>query len=232
MKSIKITMLFLSFLFCLGCEKSEGDEGKKKEVSYMKEETEKRKLTLEERIELLRTLKPVMPIENATFTSFYGQLPNAPRAYRNGYHEGIDFYDGFCSVKIEEGTPVLAIADGEIIRVDSHYVEIDPEERDKLLQEAHEVGDTPESTLDLLRGRQVWIDHGNGIITRYCHLSGVESGVKGSVEKGTVIGFVGGSGTKSKTPHLHFEIRLGDDFLGRGNSPEENKKLLDDIFQQ
>ncbi len=58
-------------------------------------------------------------------------------------------------------------------------------------------------------GRAIIIDHGNGISTRYGHLSGfaVTSGQK--VQRGEVIGYVGDSG-RSTGPHLHYEVRIND----------------------
>jgi len=56
-------------------------------------------------------------------------------------------------------------------------------------------------------GRMVEIDHGNGLSTRYGHLSsfapGIVPGVR--VQKGDLIGFVGNTG-RSTGPHLHFEL--------------------------
>jgi murein DD-endopeptidase MepM/ murein hydrolase activator NlpD len=181
-------------------------------------------------IEALKRLKPIMPIKNATISTFNGQLANAPRKYRNGFHQGFDFYEGFCSVKIEKGTPVVAIGDGRIIRADTDYVEVEPKKRETLLQEAHNLSYTLDSTLDILRGRQIWVDHGHNIVSRYCHLSGIDSEIAKYVTKGEIIGFVGGTGTKSKVPHLHFEIRLGDDFLGKGKSPREIREIINYIF--
>jgi murein DD-endopeptidase MepM/ murein hydrolase activator NlpD len=58
-------------------------------------------------------------------------------------------------------------------------------------------------------GKTIMIDHGNGISTRYGHLSGfaVTSGQK--VQRGDVIGYVGESG-RSTGPHLHYEVRIND----------------------
>jgi murein DD-endopeptidase MepM/ murein hydrolase activator NlpD len=227
MRRYELFFSIFCLIFFVSCGK--GDE-KECDLDKEKEAEIEHVLTFDQWVDLLKGLKPVMPVEDAHFTDFFGQLPNAPRKYRSGFHEGIDFYNGFCGVTIKKGTSVRAIADGMVIRSDTLYTEIEPAKRKELLAEAHNAGDTPETTLDILRGCQVWIDHGNGIITRYCHLSGVSTNAKGKVTKGMVIGYIGGSGTESRTPHLHFEIRFGDDYFGRGKTPEENKKVLDEIF--
>ncbi|MCK4234712.1 M23 family metallopeptidase [candidate division WOR-3 bacterium] len=231
MKITRWLLLFFIINLCQNCVRGNVSE-EDTEMKVGKNKVGKEELSYEERIEILKeSIEELVKVANRD-TRFHGQLPNAPRKYRNGFHEGIDFYDGFCGVKIEEGTPVLSIADGKVIRVDKQYVEISIEKRDELLAEAYNCGYTPDSTLDILRGMQVWIDHRNGIVTRYCHLSKINPGLKGEVKKGEIIGFVGGSGTKSKTPHLHFEIRIGEDFLGKGKSTDENLKLLEEIFNK
>lgn len=55
-------------------------------------------------------------------------------------------------------------------------------------------------------GNVVTIDHGNGYVTRYAHLSDVEARKGRKVRKGTRIGYVGVSGN-SFAPHLHYEVR-------------------------
>ena len=54
-------------------------------------------------------------------------------------------------------------------------------------------------------GHNVWIDHGNGYVTRYAHLSDVKAVRGRRVKRGDVLGSVGMSG-KSFAPHLHYEI--------------------------
>lgn len=138
-------------------------------------------------------------------------LPGSARDYRGGYHEGIDFPLAF-------GMPVAAAKAGTIVRIDSDYTEWSVDEQIAGEDTGFQLGYTPAAVLDKLRGRQVWIDHGHGVVTRYAHLMSVELFSVGSiVEQGTVIGRVGNSGTKAG-PHLHIEIRVADSYLGDGLS--------------
>jgi len=58
-------------------------------------------------------------------------------------------------------------------------------------------------------GKAIMIDHGNGISTRYGHLSGYAVAAGQRVHRGDVIGYVGESG-RSTGPHLHYEVRIND----------------------
>src|SRR6516164_9682968 len=56
-------------------------------------------------------------------------------------------------------------------------------------------------------GRVVDVDHGNGLSTRYGHLSSIAVRVGQSIKTGQIIGKVGSTG-RSTGPHLHYETRL------------------------
>ncbi len=58
-------------------------------------------------------------------------------------------------------------------------------------------------------GKAVMINHGNGISTRYGHLSGFAVTAGQVVHRGDTIGYVGESG-RSTGPHLHYEVRIND----------------------
>ena len=56
-------------------------------------------------------------------------------------------------------------------------------------------------------GRMVEVDHGNGVTSRYGHMSKVLAKKGEKVTKGSILGKVGSSG-RSTGPHLHFETRI------------------------
>jgi murein DD-endopeptidase MepM/ murein hydrolase activator NlpD len=57
-------------------------------------------------------------------------------------------------------------------------------------------------------GNVIQIDHGNGYVTVYAHLSQINVGVCTAVGQGTLIGLAGNTGN-SFGAHLHFEVRYG-----------------------
>lgn len=166
----------------------------------------------------------LIPLAGESVPSEAELLPEAARDYRAGIHEGIDF-------PADAGTPVVAAADGRIVRADRAFTDWTAEERAAALRQAIELGRTPESTLDRIRGRQVWIDHGGGLVTRYVHLQSVAVSVGEHVPAGAVIGTVGSSGLPEGGPHLHFEIRIGDSYLGDGLTPTELARALREAFR-
>jgi murein DD-endopeptidase MepM/ murein hydrolase activator NlpD len=179
-----------------------------------------------------------MPVAGACLTPDDGQMPNAMREYRSGIHEGVDFFTAYACVDVARGTSALAAADGVVVRADKDYRQLTAKEITILEQKSLAQGFTDEGTLDKFRGRQVWVDHGGGIVTRYCHLTEIPADLQvGShVKQGDTVGYVGDSGTPESATnpdfalHLHFEVRVGDSYLGAGLGRLETRNLYKEAF--
>jgi murein DD-endopeptidase MepM/ murein hydrolase activator NlpD len=180
----------------------------------------------------------LIPIEGACLPVDDEQMPNAPREYRNGIHEGVDFFTGFSCVDVPIDLPVHAAKGGEVIRADHDFSPLTQEEVDEYEQRAIDQGFTDAAALDRFRGRQLWIRHDDNTVTRYCHLNRISDVVlPGSqVERGDIVGFTGDTGLPESLTnpgfaiHLHFELRIGDSYLGEGLPPDEVRALYENSF--
>ncbi|MBN1658325.1 MAG: peptidoglycan DD-metalloendopeptidase family protein [Anaerolineae bacterium] len=179
------------------------------------------------------------PIEGAHITNRDFQMPGAPRHYRLGVHEGIDFYSHTVGVTVKSGTPVHAVADGVVVRALVDYQPLTRTQANDWYDRCTSLGYTPADVLDGYRGRQVWIDHGGGIVSRYAHLSAIEPGiVEGvKVKQGQIIAAVGNSGTPGSLDsatydaHLHLEIWFNDAFVGQFLRPIEAREWIEKILR-
>ncbi len=180
-----------------------------------------------------------MPHEGACLPGSDRLMPNAPRGYRYGVHEGVDFYAGYvCGAAVEYGAPIHAAKSGTVSLALHDYHDLIGEEWQEILARSQSSLSTSGDDLHVLRGRQVWIDHDDGTSTRYAHLSGIVANldVDDTVEAGELIAFIGNSGTPESITnpageaHLHFELRVGDSFLGAGLPPGDVRRLYELAF--
>lgn len=179
------------------------------------------------------------PIPGAGLPRTASNLPGAERSYRSGFSQGFDFVDGDVAVPVPYGAAVLSATQGQVVRADTAFAEMDPRAWQSLLADVSE-GATEEQ-LDQLRGRQLWIRTSDGTTLRYGHLSAIAPGlvVGRNVQRGQVIGFVGNSGTDDGVAgardkaRLRFEVWFeGDEagFLGDGLSADEVRLAAASLF--
>jgi murein DD-endopeptidase MepM/ murein hydrolase activator NlpD len=160
------------------------------------------------------------------------QMPGAPRHYRLGIHEGIDFYWA-------NGTPVYAAAAGTVIRATVDYERPSETAFNRRRAENLELGYTAPDNLDFYRGMQIWVLQADGFVARYVHLSGIAAGVvEGTaVAAGQQIGLIGNTGSpasvrsETEDAHLHFELWLDEAFyLGQFLRPIETREIVEQLF--
>lgn len=196
------------------------------------------RLEVFERQAALENARLSLPIAGAGLPRSADYLPNAPRAYRKGVSQGFVFAGADSGVNVPFGTPVLAAADGEIVKLDASFKETTVPEFLKLLTDVK--NGASDNDLERLRGRQIWLKHENGVVTRYGHLSKIapQLSFANPVKRGDVIGFVGNSGTlegargNKGNARLLFEVwPLPDRFLGAGLKPSEVRVQAAKLFR-
>lgn len=82
---------------------------------------------------------------------------------------------------VPAGTPVKAPAAGKVILVGDYF----------------------------FNGKTVFVDHGQGLISMFCHLSQVGVQIGDELARGAVLGKVGATG-RATGPHLHWNVSLND----------------------
>ena len=82
-------------------------------------------------------------------------------------------------VAVARGTPIKASAQGQVLAVADYF----------------------------FNGKTIFVDHGNGLITLYCHLDRIDVKTGETVSKGQPIGLSGETG-RATGPHLHWSVVL------------------------
>lgn len=191
--------------------------------------------------DVLTYLAPLKnPIRNARVDTVPTHLPGATRSYRNGYHQGMDWYGYSSGVTIDRTTEIFGMGEGVVVRSDHDYVGYtSAQERNEELMLAIKSKKTPEYILDRLRGRQVWVQYDNGVQARFAHLDRINSDLQvgDRVSADTLIGYVGNSGTSGEVKqdnselHLHLDILIHGEFFWRNLSQDEVVHVLKTVFE-
>lgn len=182
-----------------------------------------------------------LPIETCTLPWGVPDLMvGAPRAYRSGTHNGLDFNCGTTNHDI------IAAADGEVVFVVNDYVDAATSDRDAVLDNAALAVDTPFWTLAMLYGNAVVMAHDldgvdGRVVTISAHMSSVDPDiVPGAlIEAGTRLGSVGNRGTSAASAgrlendpsiHLHWELHVNDRPVGYLADPFDTEPLYRQIL--
>ncbi|TYR79894.1 M23 family metallopeptidase [Priestia megaterium] len=198
-----------------------------------------KQFTVEEVSQYFQTLRS--PLKGAKADIFPSHIPGAPRTYRYGFHEGLDWYTYSAGTDVNRRTPVYAMGEGTVVRVDHEYKPYESErERKKDLAYCKTVQRTPQYILDKLRGRQVWVQFDNGMQARFAHLDLVSERLKvGSrVTEDTQVGYVGNSGTSGEVKkddtelHLHVDLLIKGVLFWKGLSKEEIQHVVANELSQ
>ncbi|NBB91738.1 MAG: peptidoglycan DD-metalloendopeptidase family protein [Gammaproteobacteria bacterium] len=181
----------------------------------------------------------VPPIQGATFSMFPAQLPDSNLAGTAADSQGFSFINGSAGRPLQAEDPVVAVAAGKVLRIDAEHAELDDATRQHLAALADQPGFLGTYARDRLLGRQVWIRHESGHVSRYAHLSAVhpELAAGAEVEQGQVLGLMGRSGLPQAedgppAPRLHFELwsEDADRHLGQDGNPLEIHRAIADSF--
>ena len=104
----------------------------------------------------------------------------------------------------------------------------------KGLDMAGPIGTPIYATADGIVGRSQWlggygkyieINHGNGIQTRYGHMSRLNVEANARVKSGDLIGFMGSTG-RSTGSHLHYEVRIAGEAVNPVPFMQSNEFLV------
>ena len=188
-----------------------------------------------------RLIGMCMPVHNGLLPVNDHSYPGAKRAYRGGQHAGLDilhYHDDetYRPIALSRKTQVLAAKGGVIIRADWDHTPMTSEEWRN--QSEYYQKNPCTFVKRSFGGIQVWIDHENGIVTTYNHLSKIDDNIKVGtrVKRGERIGWAGNSGLFGESEgkdygiHLHFEIWVDGYYLGEGMNIKEIKQYFSWIF--
>ncbi|MCA9837664.1 MAG: M23 family metallopeptidase [Trueperaceae bacterium] len=178
------------------------------------------------------------PIPGAHLPEDDSYLPGSARNYRRGENQGFDFYGNDAGIPIVYGQAVIAASDATVIRADTVYTEPSQADWQALIAKVGTDG-ANETDLNILRGRQVWLELPDKRILRYAHLSAIDPSIKvgETVYRGQVIAYVGNSGTDdgvagtNRGARLHFEIwNSNGQYFGQGLGTAATREAAQNLF--
>lgn len=151
-----------------------------KHVTPDPEQVKRYQREYQEQIDAYQSFRTVMPSNISLDKPVEGRL-SSPFGLRRFFNgEERNPHSGL-DFAVPHGTPVKAPADGVVTIVADYF----------------------------FNGKTVFIDHGQGLVTMYCHLSEYDVQVGDVVKRGQIIARVGATG-RVTGPHLHWNVSLNN----------------------
>lgn len=135
---------------------------------------------LAEQLEAYRTFSPRQPSNLYLDRPVNGRLSSAFGLRRFFNGQERNPHSGL-DFAVPSGTPIKAPAAGRVILVGDYF----------------------------FNGKTVFLDHGQGMISMFCHLSAINVKVGDEVPRGEQVGKVGATG-RATGPHLHWNVSLNN----------------------
>lgn len=131
-------------------------------------------------IDALSTWNNKPDVQTAFIMPVDGRL-SSPFGLRRYFNEQPRKPHSGLDIAADEGTSIKAPADGTIVTAGDYF----------------------------FNGKTVFIDHGQGLVTMYCHMNSIEVKPGQTINQGEVIGKVGMTG-RVTGPHLHWGVSLNN----------------------
>ena len=118
-------------------------------------------------------------LDNLVLQQPVAGIYSSPFGFRRFFNDQARNPHSGLDIAADEGTPVMAAAGGTIVNTGEYF----------------------------FNGNTVFIDHGQGLITMYCHLHNIRVRDRQEINRGEIIGTVGQTGRVTGA-HLHWSVIL------------------------
>lgn len=168
----------------------------KRQVTPNKEDLQRIERETKNIVAALQSWSAQPPLEKAFVLPTRGSL-SGPFGLRRFFNQEARKPHSGIDIAAPIGTPIVAPLDGTVIDAGDYF----------------------------FNGNSIFIDHGMGLITMYCHMLNTAVKLGDKVTQGQAIGAVGKSG-RATGPHLHWAVSLNDARVDPGLFFDDLEKQL------